>query len=234
MLENNFSKKYDLIVVPTTKKYLEKRSRLLEAGCGHGTNVINLKENGFDCIGIDFAVKTINNLNKRYPNYKFIKGDIRKLPFNNNSFDGYWSLGVIEHFFLGYNKVFLEMKRVLKRKGFAFITFPYMSPIRKLKARSGKYRLWNQEMSKKNFYQFALDKNDVIKDLEQLGFKLIDEKPFDGVSGLRKEVKSLSFILEPLSRYSGRFLIAAAVSFVISKIVEKFTSHSILLVAQKN
>jgi hypothetical protein len=43
-------------------------------------------------------IKTINILNKEFPDVPFHQGDIRNLPYENNIFDGYISLGVIEHF----------------------------------------------------------------------------------------------------------------------------------------
>jgi len=36
------------------------------------------------------------------------------LKFPNNFFDGYWTLGVIEHFWEGYNQIIEEAKRVIK------------------------------------------------------------------------------------------------------------------------
>lgn len=40
--------------------------------------------------------------------------DVRKLQFADGFFDGYWSLGVIEYFWEGYNEIVNEVKRVIK------------------------------------------------------------------------------------------------------------------------
>lgn len=230
---NLFIKKIDLIVTPTTKKYLKPKSKILEGGCGHGTYVEILNRYGYDCIGVDFAKGTVKRLNQKYPNIPIVYGDLTKLQFKNNNFDGYWSLGVIEHFYGGFKPVLSEMKRVTKKGGYAFVSFPYMSPLRKLKAKLGFYKLQTQTSEPKNFYQFALNPETVVSTFKKSGFKLLEQKPYDGFSGLRKEIPQLHFILNPISTLSTKYFIFAGIRFLISKLVEKFTSHSILLVFQK-
>lgn len=85
-------------------KYLTYRNRkkkdikILEAGCGMGQIVIALRKKGFECYGLDFAKNIISILRKEFPDHHFQHGDIRQLPYKNSFFDGYISLGVIEHF----------------------------------------------------------------------------------------------------------------------------------------
>jgi len=63
---------------------------------------------------------------------------------------------VIEHFWEGYNEILKEAKRVLKPKGYLFLTFPYMSPLRKFRANLGLYRIldFNNKSKNDDFYQF--------------------------------------------------------------------------------
>lgn len=231
--QNNFLKKIDLLVSPTTKKFLKPKSKILEGGCGHGTYVDILNKLGYHCIGVDFAKSTIENINRIDPGLPIFYGDLTRLKYKNSSFDGYWSLGVIEHFYRGFEPILSEMKRIVRKKGFVFVTFPYMSPLRKLKARLGKYHRASFKQEPNNFYQFALNHQRVIKAFEKQGFKIVMEKPYDGVSGLRKEIPQLGFILNPLSIYSTKYLPVAGARFIISKITERFTSHSTLLVFQR-
>jgi ubiquinone/menaquinone biosynthesis C-methylase UbiE len=233
-LEKLFTKKrIDLLVLPTTRKYLKKGSKILEGGCGHGSFVYHLNKAGYKCIGVDFAKKTISRVNKFLPDLPIHYGDVTKLKYKSNSFDGYWSLGVIEHFYQGYEPILKEIKRVVKKKGFVFITFPYFSPLRRYKANRGSYPQVNFRRSPKEFYQFALNDQKVISDLEKLGFELVEKKPFDGFAGLRKETPSLSFIWKPLTDWSEKNYFVAGIRFIVSKVVERWTSHSILLVLQK-
>ena len=68
------------------------------------------------------------------PDLNIETGDITNLVFGNSEFDGYWSLGVVEHLESGAGKAFDEMARVIKENGYLFITFPHMSKLRKIKA----------------------------------------------------------------------------------------------------
>jgi ubiquinone/menaquinone biosynthesis C-methylase UbiE len=227
------TQKTDLVVLPSTKKYLKIGNKILEGGCGDGFFVYELEKYGFDCTGVDFATKTVTAINKHFPQLKVYQGDVRKLEFKTSSFDGYWSLGVIEHFYQGYTEILNEIKRVLKPDGYAFVTFPYLSPLRKWKGDLGLYPQFTQKQQLKDFYQFALNKDAVIKDFKKQGFKLIEQKPFDGFSGLRKEVGFLRFLTNPITKYSEKNILVMAVRFLISKLVEPFASHAILLVFQK-
>ena len=75
-----------------------KGAKILEAGCGIGHLVIALRQNGYDCHGLDYAERTIEVLKGHFPDMPFTQGDIRKLPYESEFFDAYISLGVMEHF----------------------------------------------------------------------------------------------------------------------------------------
>ena len=162
----------DSYVSRITKKYLRpKQGIILEGGCGQGHYVSSLVNNGYQCIGVDYAQETVKTLNKFVPELDIRYGDVRDLPFKDIFFIGYWSLGVIEHFWDGYDNIAKEMSRVIKKDGYLFLTFPYMSLLRKLKARLGFYKLWkNGNNQPEDFYQYALDTKVVIKDFNKFGF----------------------------------------------------------------
>lgn len=103
----------------------------------------------------------------------YICRDVRKLDFLYNYFAGYWSIGVIEHLSSGYDDIAKEMSRVIKPGGYLFLSFPYMSYLRRLKSKSRMYiEFLNQ--THHNFYQFALNAIPVIHYFERLGFILIN------------------------------------------------------------
>ena len=55
-----------------------------------------------------------------------VHGDIMKLPFEDSSFDGYYSLGVVEHFSeIQILDILREAKRVLKPGGKIVIFWPH-------------------------------------------------------------------------------------------------------------
>ena len=88
--------------------------------------VYNLDRIGYDVIGIDSAIKTIDKVKKIMPSLKVEYGDVRKTRFQNNHFAGYWSIGIIEHFIKGYFNVISEMKRIIKPNGYLFIFHIYL------------------------------------------------------------------------------------------------------------
>lgn len=229
--KKNISGKFDLLVVPNTKKYLSPGAKILEGGCGDGRYVQLLCDSGYDCWGVDNAKGTANMLKNSGLNGK--AADVRHLPFRDSSFDAYWSIGVIEHFWKGYNKVAEEINCVLKPGGILFLTFPHMSFLRKIKSKLGIYPTENFPAKPDNFYQFALNSQEVEKEFNRLGFKLVEKKSFDGFKGLREEIPGLEFIFGPIAAASKTNYLAAAVRFIISKISENFSGHCSLLILRK-
>ena len=186
-------------IIDNTKRYLPTGSRILEGGCGRGDKVYALYSHGYDVYGVDYAKETIKKINRCVPEIKVTYGDVRKLDFEDGFFDGYWSLGVIEHFYNGYDEIINEMYRVLKHGGVLFMTVPSMSCIRKFKAKVGRYPqyLENEEMVK-NFYQFVLNPKQVIKKFENKGFKLLEIRKIEGVYGVSNEVNFLGRVFQYL------------------------------------
>ena len=166
-------------IISTTRKYLPAGSRILEGGCGRGNHVFALQKNGFEAVGVDFAPKTVENLRKCAPELNIELGDVRALQFEDNAFDGYWSLGVIEHFWHGFEEIAKEMNRVIRRDGYLFITFPCISRLRQWKAENNKYPEWIGGITEPmDFYQFALSPQDVNHTFSKFGFKIIKQRYF--------------------------------------------------------
>ena len=72
----------------------------------------------------DSAEDVVKKINALVPELDIRQGDVFNLQEEDQSLDGYWSLGVIEHYFDGYDGISNEMKRVLKKDGvLAVVTF---------------------------------------------------------------------------------------------------------------
>lgn len=96
---------------------------LLELGCGEGRGVELLAPLADSYIGLDKIKAVISNLEKRYPDYKFMSGVFPPFPFEDNSFDTIITFQVIEH--VKDDEGFIkEIHRVLKPGGTALITTP--------------------------------------------------------------------------------------------------------------
>ena len=221
-------------VVRTTKKYLTPRDGIiLEGGCGPAIHVAALTNSGYRCIGIDSAVQTVSILNQSIPELDVRLGDLRKLDFANGSIAGYWSIGVIEHYWEGYHEIAREMARVIRSKGFLFLTFPTMSTLRKIKALGNKYPEWKDEYNHDAFYQFAFDQRDVIAIYKGMGFDFIKSEYRNGVDGIESEISFLGEYLNRLSRYREKSRTAWYFRAIVSKISAPVAGHSSMLIFQR-
>jgi len=77
---------------------LPKNARVLDVGCGAGVPVIKfLIESGFDVTGIDFSENMLRLAETNVPKARFIKKDMTRLDFEDNSFDGLTAFYSIIH-----------------------------------------------------------------------------------------------------------------------------------------
>jgi len=100
------------------------QGNLLEVGCGEGRGIDLLLPKITSYSAIDKIEPVINSLQKKYPQGKFIRGNIPPLSvFESDSFDSIVSFQVIEH--IKDDALFLkEIYRVLKPGGLALLTTP--------------------------------------------------------------------------------------------------------------
>lgn len=221
------------VVTGKTKKYLPKGSRVLEGGCGQGEYLYLLEKSGFSTIGVDFAKKTVKKINALYPSLDIRFGDIRNMDFDDGFFDGYWSFGVIEHFYDGYEDILVEMCRVLRPQGYLFMIVPTMSPLRKYLSQKGKYPLWEHQCQNvEKFYQFALDANKIVTDFENGGFKLREMRPYGGLKGFKDEVTFLKPVLQPI--FDSQNIFIKAIKIFLDFVLQPIAAHTTLFVFQKN
>ena len=220
-----------------TKEFLKPDSGpVLEGGCGMGMHVAALKNLGYHSVGVDFAERTVATLNQIVPELEVVCGDVRALPFPDGMFAGYWSLGVIEHFWNGYQAIAQEMYRVLKPGGFLFLVYPYMNAVRRWKSRLRLVPRWNAP-SDASFYQFALNPKAVQVEFEALGFHFRESRPVMGRQGLSEEAPWLSnriegFVYKSQSRNVAARVVRRMLHEVVSRLLPYF-SYSLLQVYQK-
>ena len=223
-------------IIDPLKKYLRnEKGIILEGGCGRAQNVYTIKHHGYNVVGIDYAEQTVKAVNLAVPELDVKVGDVRNLYFQDGEVAGYWSLGVIEHFWEGYD-IINEMIRVLRDKnGFLFLTFPYISPLRRLKASLGCYDKSFNKNDVDSFYQFILNHKLVLEDLRNKGFSLREATPFDGIKGFKHEVSIFKPFLQPL--YDGKFCNGRLCRIFVSlleRIFRLFAAHCILLILEKH
>ena len=208
---------------------------MLEGGCGMGDKVYALDKAGFKAKGIDYAPAAVAMTKRYWPHLDISVGDVRQLPIASESLDGYWSLGVIEHFIDGYTDIAKEIARVLRPGGYLFLTFPMMNPVRRIQANKGAYQLLPEGDDgevKRNFYQYALDPDEVIEEFRSLGFMVVHkggQSSFDCLAVETRWFKPLDRVLHSLP-----FQLRTKLGVIADMVVGRFFGHVALLALQKD
>ena len=112
---SSFSKKFT--------QYISKGDKVLDAGCGSGRDSFYLAENGFNVSGVDISAVAIKRAKeeakKRGLNINFNVGNLEKLEFKEETFDGIYSGYALQS--TNLKKVSKELARVLKTGKIAFV-----------------------------------------------------------------------------------------------------------------
>lgn len=116
------------IFVPEITRYLNKyfkEGTYLEAGSGSGSTSNKLNKLNKKIIAMDLSEYALIFCKKNPKIDKCIQGNIFKMPLKDNSLDGIWNSGVMEHF---YKEEVLELlkefNRVLKKDGRIILFWP--------------------------------------------------------------------------------------------------------------
>ncbi|OIO31567.1 MAG: hypothetical protein COS94_09515 [Candidatus Hydrogenedentes bacterium CG07_land_8_20_14_0_80_42_17] len=106
---------------------LEKKSTLLEIGCGMGGNAVRMAESGARIVLVDLSFSALSNLKlKRILSNRvnYVCADAHRLPFRKNVFDRLAVFSVL--MFLDLKIVFKDFSRVMKPGA----RFAFVEPIR--------------------------------------------------------------------------------------------------------
>ena len=168
-------------------RFLPQNGIILEGGCGLGQYITIWSNEDRKVVGLDFTINPLKYFKESYPQYSnyIVNGDVSKLPFPDNTFDAYYSGGVVEHFEDGPYEALKEAYRVLKPNGFLIISVPFYNLVRFMnnhilgKIDRSKKTIWLDQPSSKvkidtySFFQYAYKKREFRSILEQSGFKVI-------------------------------------------------------------
>lgn len=222
-------------VVTITTKFLPRGSRVLEGGCGRANKVKTMVDAGFRAIGIDFAESSVKQARIDYPDLDIRKGDVRSLDFPDEPLDRYWSIGVIEHFWIGYDSTLAKAARVLRPRGFMFLSAPWFSPYRQYKARSGGYPTVDFAQEPEAFYQFALSREEVSAQLANHGFQILRWCGRVSEIPMKEDMTAFRWPIGWLlgSRGSVITVIKRALRQAVASSLNPYCGHSFLTVAQR-
>lgn len=97
-------------------------ARLLEIGCGMGTDLLQFARGGAHCTGVDLTPRSVEITRHRFALYdmpgNFLVADGERLPFADGSFDVVYSNGVLHHT-PNTAAAVREVHRVLRQGGIA-------------------------------------------------------------------------------------------------------------------
>jgi len=204
---------------------LSKGALVLDAGCGWGRWPIYLNRHGYMCIGLDYDSRILQVAKQHFSENSFICGNIVSLPFSDNIFNLYLSLGVVEHIEKGPLKALQEANRVLKRGGKIICVVPYQNALRRftgtlrtlLRVCRKLLRLYPRNLT---FLEYRFADKEFMNWFIKAGFNHLSVTPFDftsrdGCFGLVQDF--------PFLRGKGRFQLNKAGILVKSVLSSLFS-----------
>jgi SAM-dependent methyltransferase len=180
----------------TVRRHVAAPARVLEAGCGLGHFTVAMHELGYDAVGVDWAQRTLDQLKERFPDIDFSCQDVRATTFPDASFDAVYSPGVCEHFEEGPDAILAEAYRLLRPGGFAFVSTPYLNPLRQRRWRSG-----GGPGPDDQFYQYVFPAETMCTTLRRIGYEIVNVRPYGAWSATAMELPVLKRF--PLGRLAG-------------------------------
>jgi SAM-dependent methyltransferase len=174
-------------------RHLAPPARILDAGCGLGTYVVALRARGYQAEGVEWSGDLVEAVRRVRPELPIRQGDATALESPDGAFDGYVSLGVMEHREEGPQAFLREAWRVLKPGGMAFVSVPYLNALRRLKMRMGFFA--GRLPRDLDFYLLAFDREDFSRELAQAGFTVVEQMSYGGLQGLVEELPFLRQLL---------------------------------------
>jgi len=187
------------------EEYIPQDGKILDSGCGLGGYIIWLKNKGYNVEGIDFSKDAIFKLKKYDSSLNVQIANCEDLPFPDNYFDIYLSLGVFEHIEHGPYKSLKEANRVLKKGRIVIISIPYINFYRMIKdffvfkILRRKFfiikRLEDQknsislvkdfkEDSEREFFQYYFSLSEIKELIKKAGFEIVYLYPHSVIVGM--------------------------------------------------
>jgi|AntRauTorcE11898_2_1112593.scaffolds.fasta_scaffold04188_4 SAM-dependent methyltransferase len=87
----------DVLPDPIDPSPTERPPRVLDLGCGPGTDTALFADAGLDALGLDITRPFLREARKEVPAAGFLQGDMRHLPIRDRAVDGIWCSAAFLH-----------------------------------------------------------------------------------------------------------------------------------------
>jgi ubiquinone/menaquinone biosynthesis C-methylase UbiE len=184
-------------------RFIKKGDFLLDIGCGNGQLIDALREKEISYIGIDSSPRLIKIAQQRYPRSRFVTGDIFKVTFPSETFNGVFAISLLHHIpsLPLQLRLLKEATRVLRPSGLLFLTV-WQIPLPL--SRFGKPSFLHQRLAKKpslgkrdfihqwggqvNLYYHAFTQRELKKLIRETNLSIVDSGEMSNTSGSRKNL----------------------------------------------
>jgi SAM-dependent methyltransferase len=136
---------------------------------------------GYRAEGLDWSEATIEVLRQRFSPISWHVGDVRQLPFPDDTYDAIYSPGVCEHFEEGPVGVLAETRRVLRPGGIAVVSTPCFNEW--LQRRASTLACAGAPDAS-GFFEYAFTPAGMSGLLGQLGFEVLQIRPYAALDTL--------------------------------------------------
>jgi SAM-dependent methyltransferase len=171
------------MATPTFRRYLGGGGmRILESGCGTGRWMALFERLGNRPVGLDDSAGPLAVAREHDPEMRLVRSDALRSPFRDGAFDAAFSSYVAEHFEDGPERLFREIRRVLKPGGLFFVVVPHNNAFRRLVVNPAlrvMYAVWKLRGLGLGFTEFRYTKAEMDGFLARSGFEVIEVLPDD-------------------------------------------------------
>ena len=137
--------------------------RVFDAGCGSGRDMCWLLERGLQVVGGDLSARLLDVASQHAQDGRFVRLDLRRLPFAATSFDGVWACASLLHLRrLEVTPALHELTRVLRTGGTLFLGM-----------KEGEGERWTDTGGGRRFFTY-FGVGELRGLLETCGFKILE------------------------------------------------------------